>query len=239
LSRGDQSDVAAMPSPTKKLQTYKFSSDAFSKRASSIRILGGKALAPLPTWKSQTETGKSSVSVPAKVVSASANVISLSTDAAVPLFAQQLQPDTASAKSSNVIAESVSKEASQVQPLSAKVVSFPRMKLQTDYQKMPSNVPMRTNQVNELAGTSAAVSMALPKLQIGNVKNTSNVLSNPAYTRARLIKQQEQLLQQYKLGSSQQQQLQQDLYIKGPGKILLLDMKSISGIALFQYKCSL
>ncbi|GJM87105.1 hypothetical protein PR202_ga03029 [Eleusine coracana subsp. coracana] len=281
ISQGDQFDASVMPSPTKKLQTCKFPSDTCSKRVSSIRILGGKVPAPVPTGKFQTETGKNPADVPAKLVSTSANDTSLSADAAVPLPAQQLQPDTAknssvirvsvkkeasqvqplsskvvnlrtgkfqtetgkasvsaklvsasandislsadaavplpqqlqpdTAKTSSVVRVSVKKEASQVQPLSAKVVNLPRQKLQTDYQKTLSNVPMTTNQVSGLAGATAPT--ALPKLQIGNVKDTSNVLSNPAYARALLIKQQQQLLQQYNLGSSQQQQ---ELYIKGP-----------------------
>jgi hypothetical protein len=212
MSQHDQPGTSVIPSLAKKLQTCKFPSDACSKRVSSIRILGGKAPTPLPTGKSQTEIGKSSASVPSRVVSASANGIILSAHAAVPLVAQQQQPDTA--KSSNVITESVSNGASQVQPMSAKVVNFPRVKLESDYENMPFNVPMTTNQVDGLAGGSATAPMALPKLQIGNVK-PSNVFSKPAYARVLLIKQQEQLLQQYKLGSSQQQQ---DLYIKGPGK---------------------
>ncbi|TVU27924.1 hypothetical protein EJB05_19426 [Eragrostis curvula] len=326
MSQGDQSDVAVMPSPTKKLQICKLPSDACSKRVSSIRILGTKIPAPPPTGKSQIETGNNSASISGEVVSANANDISLSAEAAVLLPAQPLQPETA--KNSSVITESVSNEASQVQPLSAKVV-LPRQKLrtdfqkmpsyvpmamnqasvsagaaapmalpkfqkiQTDFQKMPSNVPMATNQGSGLTGTTAPMAlpkfqkiqtdfqkipsnvrmatnqgsgltgatapmalpkfqkiqtdfqkmpsnvpmatnqasgstgatapMALPKLQIGNVKDTSSILSNPAYARALLIKQQERLLQQYKLGSSQQQQQQQqELYIKGPGKVLLL-----------------
>ncbi|XP_062220556.1 uncharacterized protein LOC133919977 isoform X2 [Phragmites australis] len=223
MSQGDQLDGAVIPSPPKKLQTCKAPSDALSKKKSTIKILGGKVAAPLPTGKSQTETGKNSASVPAKVVDANINDSSQSAVAAVPLLAKQLQPDTA--KNSSVITQSITNETSQVNRLAATVVTLPRQNLQTDYHKKPPIVPIMdhkkppivpimTNQVSGLAGATAPLVPA--KLQIGKVKDTSNVLSNPSYARALLIKQQEQLLQQYKLGSSQQQQEQQ-LHIKGPG----------------------
>ncbi|KAL6633391.1 hypothetical protein ACP70R_026062 [Stipagrostis hirtigluma subsp. patula] len=212
ISQGDQLDGAVIPSPAKKLQTCKGPSDALPKRKSTIRILGGKAAAPLLTGKSQTETGKNSASVPAKVVPGGTNAISQIADATAPSLAQQLKHDTA--KNSSVITEAITNETSQVNQLSSTVITLPRQSLQTDYQKKTSTVPVTTSQVGGLAQAGATAPLVVPKLQIGNVKDSSNALSNPAYTRALLIKQQEQLLQQYKLGKSQQQQEQ--LYIKGP-----------------------
>jgi len=233
MSQGDQLDGAVMPSPPKKLQTYKDPSDSPSIRKSTIRILGGQSATPLPTGKSVVETVKNLASIPAKVVSASTNDISQS----VPLLAQQQQPDTA--KNSSVITQTIANERSQVNQLAA-TVTLPRQNLQSDYGKKPSNVPLVKpsnvpivkpsnvpivkpsnvpivpNQVSGLAGATAP--LVTPKLEIGKVQNTSSLLSNPAYARALLIKQQERLLQQFKLGSSQHQEQQQQnqLYIKGP-----------------------
>ncbi|CAL5019993.1 unnamed protein product [Urochloa decumbens] len=262
MSHGDQLDGAVMPSPPKKLQTCKNPSDSPSVRKSTIRILGGKRAALVPTGKSEPETGKNFASIPAKVVSASTNVMSQSADVSVPLLEQQQQPCTA--KISNAITHAIanetsrvnqlasavvtlprphaiangtnrvnqlaaavvtlprqnlthaiSNETSQVNQLAAAVVSLPRQNLQTDYEKKPVSVPIVPNQVSRLGGATAP--LVAPKLEIGKVQNTSNLLSNPAYARALLIKQQEQLLQQYKLGSSQQQQQQQQQHhIKGP-----------------------
>uniref|UniRef100_A0A0A9DB10 RING-type domain-containing protein n=1 Tax=Arundo donax TaxID=35708 RepID=A0A0A9DB10_ARUDO len=230
MSQGGQLDGTIMPSPPKKLQTCKAPSDALSKRKSTIKILGGRVAAPLTTGKS-TESGKKSVSVPAKVVDASINDSSQSAAAAVPLLAQQLQPDTT--KNSSVFTQSSTNHTSQVNQSAATVVTLPRQNLQTDYEKKPPIVPVVTNQVNlqtdyqkkphivpvmtnQVSGLASATAPLVPaKLQIGKAKDTSNVLSNPASARALLIKQQEQLLQQYKLGRSQQQQEQQ-LHIKGP-----------------------
>lgn len=222
MSLGDQSDGAIMPSPTKKLQTCKGPSDAPSIRKSTIRILGAKGAALPPTGKSQIEPGKNFASAPAKVISASKNEISQSDNAAVPLLAQQLQSDTAN----NSSVTTCTHETSRVNQLAARVVTLPRQGLQTDYNKKPSNVPTMANQVSGLAG--ATIPLVTPKLEIGNMKDSSNPLSNPGYTRALLIKQQEQLLQQFKLGSSQQ------LYIKGPGKVLPIDVKK-TYVPVFQY----
>ncbi|CAN6239184.1 unnamed protein product [Urochloa humidicola] len=211
MSQGDQLDGAVMPSPPKKLQTCRNPSDSPSIRKSTIRILGAKRAALVPTGKSEAETGKNFASVLAEVVSASTNVISQSADVSVPLRAQQQQPGTA--KISNAITHAIANETSRVNQLAAAVVSLPRQNLQTDYEKKPVSVPIVPNQVSRLGGTTAP--LVAPKLEIGKVQNTSNPLSNPAYARALLIKQQEQLLQQYKLGSSQQQQQQQH-HIKGP-----------------------
>ncbi|CAL4885730.1 unnamed protein product [Urochloa decumbens] len=306
MSQGDQLDGAAMPSPPKKLQTCKNPSDSPSIRKSTIRILGGKRAALVPTVKSEAEIGKTFASVPAKVVSASTNGISQSADVSVPLLAQQQKPGAAKISNAitHVIANETSRmnqfasaavtlprphaianetsrmnqfasaavtlprphaianetsrmnhfasaavtlprphaianetsqvnqlaaavvtlplqnlthaiasETSQVNQLAAAVVSLPRQNLQTDYEKKPVSVPVAPNQVSRLGGATAP--LVAPKLEIGKVQNTSNLLSNPAYARALLIKQQEQLLQQYKLGSSQQQQQQQH-HIKGP-----------------------
>ncbi|CAD6241970.1 unnamed protein product [Miscanthus lutarioriparius] len=210
VSLGDQSDGAVMPSPTKKLQICKGLSDAPSIRKSTIRILGVKGAALPPTGKSQIETGKSFANAPAEVISASTNEISQSDNAAVPSLAQQLQPDTA--KNSSVTMHI--HETSKVNQLAATVATLPRPILQNDYNKKPSYVPIMANQASGLAGATAP--LITPKLEIGNMKDSSNPLSNPAYTRALLIKQQEQLLQQFKLGSSQQQRQEQQLYIKGP-----------------------
>ena len=234
MSQGDQLDGAVMPSPPKKLQTYKDPSDSPSIRKSTIRILGGQSATPLPTGKSVVETVKNLASIPAKVVSASTNDIGQS----VPLLAQQQLPDTA--KNSSVITQTIANERSQVNQLAA-TVTLPRQNLQSDYGKKPSNVPLVKpsnvpivkpsnvpivpNQVSGLAGATAP--LVTPKLEIGKVQNTSSLLSNPAYARALLIKQQERLLQQFKLGSSQHQEQQQQnqLYIKGPGKVLCLELK--------------
>ena len=203
-----------MPSPTNKLQICKGLSDAPSIRKSTIRILGVKGAALPPTGKSQIETGKNFANAPAEVISASTNEISQSENAAVPSLAQQLQPDTA--KNSSVTMHI--HETSKVNQLAATVATLPRSILQNDYNKKPSNVPIMANQASGLAGATAP--LITPKLEIGNMKDSYNPLSNPAYTRALLIKQQEQLLQQFKLGSSQQQRQEQQLYIKGPGKVL-------------------
>ncbi|OQU85865.1 hypothetical protein SORBI_3004G328100 [Sorghum bicolor] len=210
VSLGDQSDGAVLPSPTKKLQICKGLSDAPSIRKSTIRILGVKGAALPPSGKSQIETGKSFANAPAEVISASTNVISQSDSAAVPSLAQQLQPDTA--KNSSVTMHI--HETSKVNQLAATVANFPRPVLQNDCIKKPSNVPIMPNQASGLAGATAP--LITPKLEIGNMKDSSNPLSNPAYTRALLIKQQEQLLQQFKLGSLQQLRQEQQLYIKGP-----------------------
>ena len=220
MSQGDQLD-GAVSSPKKKLQTCKDPSDSPSIRKSTIRILGGQSATPLPTGKSVVETVKNLASIPAKVVSASTNDISQS----VPLLAQQQQPDTA--KNSSVITQTIANERSQVNQLAA-TVTLPRQNLQSDYGKKPSNVPIVPTQVSGLAGATAP--LVTPKLEIGKVQNTSSLLSNPAYARALLIKQQERLLQQFKLGSSQHQEQQQQnqLYIKGPGKVLCLELKQNS-----------
>ncbi|WVZ73317.1 hypothetical protein U9M48_021638 [Paspalum notatum var. saurae] len=202
MSLGDQLDGAVMQSPTKKLLTCKGPSDAPSIRKSSIKILGGKGAALPPMGKPQIEAGKNFASPPAKTISATTNGISQSADAAVPLFAQQLQSDAA--KNSSLHTQTVANEPSRV-------VTLPVQNLQTDYDKKPPSVPIMTNQASGLAGASAP--LITPKLEIGSVKDTSN---RRAYTRALLIKQQEQLLQQYKLGGSQLKQQQQQLYIKGP-----------------------
>ena len=237
MSQGDQLD-GAVSSPKKKLQTCKDPSDSPSIRKSTIRILGGQSATPLPTGKSVVETVKNLASIPAKVVSASTNDISLS----VPLLAQQQQPDTA--KNSSVITQTIANERSQVNQLAARVVKLPRQNLLSDHGKKPSNVPLVKpsnvpivkpsnvpivpNQVSGLAGATAP--LVTPKLEIGKVQNTSSIMSNPSYARALLIKQQERLLQQYKLGSSQHQEQQQQhqLYIKGPGKVLCLELKQNS-----------
>lgn len=208
VSLGDQSDGAVMPSPTKKLQICKGPSDAPSIRKSTIRILGVKGAALPPTGKSQVETRKCFANATAEVISASTNEISEPDNAAAPLLAQQLPPDTA--KNSTVIMHT--HETSKVNQLAA---TWPRANFQTDYNKKPSNVPIMANQPSGFAGATAP--LVTPKMETGNMKDSSNPLSNPAYARALVIKQQEQLLQQYKLGSSPQRQHHgQHLYIKGP-----------------------
>lgn len=210
MSLGDQLDGAVMQSPTKKLLTFKSPSDAPSIRISTLKNLSGKGATLPPTGKSQIETGKNLASLPAKEISAGTNDTSQSVDAAVPLIAQQLQPDAA--KNSGVITQIVTNETSQVNRLAATAVTLPRQNLQTDYDKKPSNVPIMTNQASGFAGSTAP--LITPKLEIGKVNDNSSRLSSAAYKRALLIKQQEQLLQQFKLGSSQQRQ--QQPYIKGP-----------------------
>ncbi|TKW42012.1 hypothetical protein SEVIR_1G355900v4 [Setaria viridis] len=207
ISQGEL-DGVVMPSPPKKLQTCKDPSDSPSIRKSTIRILGAKRAAFLPTGKSEVETGKNLASVPAKVVSASTNVISESVDASVPLLAQQQQPGTA--KISNAVTQAIANETSQLNQLAAAIITLPKQNLQTDYEKKPASLPIVPNQVSQLGGATAP--LVAPKLEIGKGQNTSNLLSNPAYARALLIKQQEQLLQQYKSGTPQPQQH----HIKGP-----------------------
>lgn len=219
-----------MPSPPKKLQTCKDPSDSPSIRKSIIRILGAKRAAFLPTGKSEVETGKNFASVPAKVVSASTNVISESVDASVPLLAQQQQPGTA--KISNAVTQAIANETSQLNQLAAAIITLPKQNRQTDYEKKPASLPIVPNQVSQLGGATAP--LVAPKLEIGKGQNTSNLLSNPAYARALLIKQQEQLLQQYKLGTPQPQQH----HIKGPGKILRLQLKEFGLLSSCFQHCS-
>ncbi|KAJ1281420.1 hypothetical protein BS78_04G304400 [Paspalum vaginatum] len=170
----------------------------------------------LPRQDFQTDYDKKPpnfASLPAKTISATTNAISQSADAAVPLFAQQLQSDTA--KNSSFITQAVANELSQVNWLAATVVTLPAQNLQTDYDKKPPSVPIMTNQASGLAGANAP--LVTPELEIRSVKDTSNRLSSHPYMRALLIMQQEHVLQQYKLGGSQpKQQQQQELYIKGP-----------------------
>jgi hypothetical protein len=115
----------------------------------------------------------------------------------------------------NQLVAPVSKEAIdhrtlQVNQFVAPVVTLPRQHLQTNNQQRFTRIPLPTSQANGHAGATGP--MVVPKLEIGNVNASPNVLPNPAYTRALLIKQQEQLLKQFKLANSQS-----ELHIKGPG----------------------
>ncbi|KQK01119.1 hypothetical protein BRADI_3g53950v3 [Brachypodium distachyon] len=241
-SQGDHLDGAVIPSPPKKLQSGKSSSDVVSKGRPTTRNQGAKSAAPLYVGKPKTELGKDSASVLANGSPAGTDDVSQSI---APLLAHQLQLETA--KDSNItteavgsgisqvnqpvapviteaiaggtrqvnqlvapaITEAVGKGTSQVNQLVAPVITLPRQQVQTDNRQKFTKIPVSTSQVSGLAGAPGP--MVTPKLQIGNVKDSSNVLSNPAYTRALLIKQQEQLLQQYKLANSQP-----GLHIKGP-----------------------
>ncbi|KAL6911981.1 hypothetical protein ACP4OV_000786 [Aristida adscensionis] len=211
ISQGDQFDGAVIPSPAKKLQTCKGPSDEVSKRKSTIRILGGKVATAPPTEKSQTETGKNSASIPAKAVSASTSHANQASDGAVPLPAPLLQPETAK---NSTVTEVTTNETSQANQMAASVVTLRRQNIQADYYKKLSNPPIITSHVGGLAQPGPTAPLVLPKLQIGNVKDSSNAPSNPSYARALFIKQQEQLLQQYKSGRSHHHQDQ--LHIKGP-----------------------
>ncbi|XP_044953562.1 uncharacterized protein LOC123403714 [Hordeum vulgare subsp. vulgare] len=92
-SQGDQSDGAVIPSPPKKLQSDKGSSDLVSRRKSTIRSKGAKLAAPLLMGNPETELGKGPASVD-------------------PLPAQQLQLEFS--KKSNAITEAIASGTSQV-----------------------------------------------------------------------------------------------------------------------------
>lgn len=114
-----------------------------------------------------------------------------------------------------VITEAVGNRTQQVNQLAAPVVTLPRQHLQNNNQQKITKIPLHTSQASVRAGATGP--MVVPKLEIGNANESSHAVSSAAYRRALLIKQQEQLLQQYKLVNSQAQ-----LHIKGPGKVLLL-----------------
>ncbi|KAF0931078.1 hypothetical protein E2562_002445 [Oryza meyeriana var. granulata] len=94
--------------------------------------------------------------------------------------------------------------------LAAPVIAVPRQNLQDDLQRKLAKLLIARRQMTGPDGATAP--SVTPKLEIGKAKgSSSNVLSDPAYAKALLIKQQEQLLQQYKSASSRQQ-----VHIKGP-----------------------
>ncbi|KAM0861489.1 hypothetical protein ACQ4PT_045841 [Festuca glaucescens] len=105
--------------------------------------------------------------------------------------------------------EAIDNRTRQVNQLVAPVVTLPRQHLQTNNQQRFTKMPLPTSQPSVPAG--ATDPMVIPKLEIGNVNDPPKVLPNPAYRRALLIKQQEQLLQQFNLANSQS-----ELHIKGP-----------------------
>uniref|UniRef100_A0ACD5ZHC1 Uncharacterized protein n=1 Tax=Avena sativa TaxID=4498 RepID=A0ACD5ZHC1_AVESA len=105
--------------------------------------------------------------------------------------------------------EAIGNRIRQVNQLVAPVVTLPRQQLQTNNLPRFTKMPLPTSQASVPAGAMGP--MVVPKLEIGNVNDSSNVRSNPAYMKALLIKQQEQLLQQFKLANSQS-----ELHIKGP-----------------------
>ncbi|XP_006649127.1 endochitinase A-like [Oryza brachyantha] len=99
--------------------------------------------------------------------------------------------------------------------VSAPVITVPRQNFQEDVQRKLAKLLIARRQISGSAPAGTSAPLVTPKLEIGKAKaSPSNVLSDPAYANAKafLIKQQEQLLQQYKSASSQQQQV----HIKGP-----------------------
>ncbi|CAM0943495.1 unnamed protein product [Alopecurus aequalis] len=292
-SQRDQLDGAVIPSPPKKLQSGKTSSDAVSKRNPTIRSQGAKLAAPLLTGESETETGKDSASVvpllagqprfenaktsgtsqvnqsvaPAIAEATSSgtsqvnqSVAPATTDAIVrgkrqvnqsvtPFFAEaignrtqqinqliapviteaignrtrqvnQLVAPVSTEATGNrirqvnqlvapVSTEAIGNRTRQANQFVAPVVTLPRQHPQTSNQQRFARIPLPTSQARVPAGTTGP--MVVPKLEIGNVNNPPNARSNPAYMRALVIKQQEQLLQQFSLANSQS-----ELHIKGP-----------------------
>ncbi|KAF7086458.1 hypothetical protein CFC21_089744 [Triticum aestivum] len=108
-----------------------------------------------------------------------------------------------------VITEAVGNRTHQVNQLAAPVVTLPRQHFQNNNQQKITKIPLHTSQASVRAGATGP--MVVPKLEIGNANESSHAVSSAAYRKALLIKQQEQLLQQYKLVNSQTQ-----LHIKGP-----------------------
>uniref|UniRef100_A0A453PVS9 RING-type domain-containing protein n=1 Tax=Aegilops tauschii subsp. strangulata TaxID=200361 RepID=A0A453PVS9_AEGTS len=108
-----------------------------------------------------------------------------------------------------VITEAIGNRTTQVNQFVAPVVTLPRQQLQNNIQQKLSKITLPTSQASVPAGATGP--MVVPKLEIGNANESSHAVSSAAYRRALLIKQQEQLLQQYKLVNSQAQ-----LHIKGP-----------------------
>ncbi|VAI50639.1 unnamed protein product [Triticum turgidum subsp. durum] len=283
-SQGDQSDGAVIPSPPKKLQSGKGSSNLVSKRKSTIRSKGAKLAAPLLMGNPGTELGKDPASVdslPAQQLQleiakksdaiteaiasgtsqvkqsvAAANTEAISsgtsqvnqlvapavTDAVVrgkrqadqlvtPVItdavvrgkrqANQLVTPVITEAIGNrrtrqtsqpvapVITEAIGNRATQVNQFVAPVVTLPRQQLQNNIQQKLSKITLPTSQASVPAGPTGP--MVVPKLEIRNANESSHAVSSAAYRRALLIKQQEQLLQQYKLVNSQAQ-----LHIKGP-----------------------
>jgi hypothetical protein len=118
-----------------------------------------------------------------------------------------------------VNAKAIANRAQQVaahNKLPSPVIAAPRQNLQDDLQRKLAKLLIARKQPSGQAGATAP--LVSPKLEIGKAKgSSSNVLSDPAYAnvKALLIKQQEQLLQQFKSANSQPQ-----VHIKGPGKVL-------------------
>uniref|UniRef100_A0A0E0K683 RING-type domain-containing protein n=1 Tax=Oryza punctata TaxID=4537 RepID=A0A0E0K683_ORYPU len=101
-----------------------------------------------------------------------------------------------------VNAKAIANRAQQVaahNKLPSPVIAAPRQNLQDDLQRKLAKLLIARKQPSGQAGATAP--LVTPKLEIGKAKgSSSNVLSDPAYAnmKALLIKQQEQLLQQYK-----------------------------------------
>ncbi|KAB8089294.1 hypothetical protein EE612_014198 [Oryza sativa] len=114
-----------------------------------------------------------------------------------------------------VNAKAIANRAQQVaahNKLPSPVIAAPRQNLQDDLQRKLAKLLIARKQPSGQAGATAP--LVSPKLEIGKAKgSSSNVLSDPAYAnvKALLIKQQEQLLQQFKSANSQPQ-----VHIKGP-----------------------
>ncbi|XP_047078292.1 uncharacterized protein LOC124688695 [Lolium rigidum] len=108
-----------------------------------------------------------------------------------------------------VSTEAIDNRTRPVNQLRAPIVTLPRQQLQTNNQQRFTRMPLPTSQASLPAGATGPV--VVPKLEIGNVNDPPKVPPHPAYRRALLIRQQEQLLEQFKLANSQS-----ELHIKGP-----------------------
>jgi uncharacterized protein YbjQ (UPF0145 family) len=170
----------------------------------------------VPFLSQQQQLGTAKISTAATQAMANetsqANQLAAAAVTSVPLLSQHQQ--LGAAKISNAVTQSIANETSKVNQLAAAVRTLPKRNPQTDYEKKPASQTIVPNKVSRLGGATAP--LVAPKLEIGKGQNTSNLLSDPAYARALLVKQQEKLLQHYKAGPPQQPHH----HIKGPGKIL-------------------
>lgn len=200
--------ASQLPMGTSQTETGNNSASILAKVASassSVVSQSVESVVPLLPQQLQPETAKNSN----VITEAIANGKSQVNQSVAPVITEAIANRTSQINQlvAPVITKAIANRTSQVNQLVAPVITLPRKNLQTDNQKKLANVLMATSQVP--AGATGP--LVTPKLQIGNVKDSSSVLSNPAYRRSLLVKQQEQLLQQYKLQNSQPQP-----HIKGP-----------------------
>uniref|UniRef100_A0A0D9VM34 RING-type domain-containing protein n=1 Tax=Leersia perrieri TaxID=77586 RepID=A0A0D9VM34_9ORYZ len=116
--------------------------------------------------------------------------------------------------------------------LAAPVIAVPGQNSQEDLQRKLAKLLAARRQISGPSGATGT--MVAPKLEIGKAKGSSNVLSDPAFANAKalLIKQQEQLLQQYKSAANSQQQV----HIKGPA---LTDRDEVPPVEPLGTRCQL